>query len=337
MFQKEDQELVRFLPFIGLLALSAVLSLLPDLLVGRAVDHPGFLAPMITVSSLAAVVMSFFAFRSPSVRRLVAYHAVKFLALSIDATLPMMSFFIKGHIDDPYSPLSPVFILLRVTMALISGLGIALVFTSLANQLKQNKAGDYFRISVDSQPTQGFYGMMRHPILCGVLLIVFAGTVFGGNPGFVAACVWSSIVAFFSIRNEDAAKLRCGNDAVVQYIQQTPRMWPTRVGWTNYLRGRSVGRGIPMPLAAADAGQETSADPCAPTDVVFDVRRSADHETPAVSRATLDQVVVALERLSTPSADSPEKQTPNPRSARSPRSPYDTTRSPRSPYDVTFD
>eukprot|EP01116_Phalansterium_solitarium_P001431 TRINITY_DN11228_c0_g1_i1.p3 TRINITY_DN11228_c0_g1~~TRINITY_DN11228_c0_g1_i1.p3 ORF type:complete len:106 (-),score=4.15 TRINITY_DN11228_c0_g1_i1:186-503(-) len=96
MFDKEDQGLVRFLPYVSLSAVSALLSMFTNMIAsghdffcpnGCQGAVPGFVADaldsgplvfsVIFAPSIGAIVMSFVAFRSPSVRRLVAYHAVQ--------------------------------------------------------------------------------------------------------------------------------------------------------------------------------------------------------------------------------------------------------------------
>eukprot|EP01116_Phalansterium_solitarium_P013802 TRINITY_DN3121_c0_g1_i3.p1 TRINITY_DN3121_c0_g1~~TRINITY_DN3121_c0_g1_i3.p1 ORF type:complete len:345 (+),score=50.65 TRINITY_DN3121_c0_g1_i3:180-1214(+) len=338
MFHKEDQGLVRFLPYAGVLALSALLSLLTNVivsgndlicpenceavfpwLIAEALDNTPFKVTLIITLNIGVIVMSFVAFRAPSVRRLVAYHAVQFLAFGLNTVAPILMFLARGGRGLLYDGLGAAVYVLRAAMALISGLGMALVFVSLANQVKQNKSGEYFRISVESQPTQGFYGMMRHPIFCGVVLMTFANTIFGSDFGFLIICALTSVVVFFCMRNEDAAKLRSGNDAVVQYIQQTPRLWPTRAGWANYFRGQSISRGIPMPLASSDDGLEMDVALSAPSGAVFDEPLSADSQRKNSRTAlTLAQVAVALEEDPVPRISRPGTQTRSPRSPGSP-------------------
>eukprot|EP01116_Phalansterium_solitarium_P013805 TRINITY_DN3121_c0_g1_i7.p1 TRINITY_DN3121_c0_g1~~TRINITY_DN3121_c0_g1_i7.p1 ORF type:complete len:366 (+),score=69.97 TRINITY_DN3121_c0_g1_i7:260-1357(+) len=359
MFQKEDQELVRFLPFVCVLGLATLMSVFPVIVVNShdlfcqespscqdvlpelafAFDNMLFTVPIIGIPIIAVVALSFVGFQSPSVRRLTAYHALQFLAFTMCSMAPMISFLAKEGRDDRYDGLGALKYVLRAAMAMVSGLGIALVCASLANQVKQNKSGEYFRISVESQPTQGFYGMMRHPIFCGVLLIVFANTAFGGEPGFYIAGALAIIVVFFCVLNEDAAKLRSGNDAVVQYVQQTPRMWPTRAGWANYFRGQSIARGIPMPVASSDDDLEMTAALSGQSSAEFDealaadatvvqgpartlgLATSVDLEKRQNTLSTLDQVVVALEEDPIRVPATPGTRTPKARSPRSPRSP----------------
>eukprot|EP01116_Phalansterium_solitarium_P013801 TRINITY_DN3121_c0_g1_i13.p1 TRINITY_DN3121_c0_g1~~TRINITY_DN3121_c0_g1_i13.p1 ORF type:complete len:262 (+),score=40.37 TRINITY_DN3121_c0_g1_i13:47-787(+) len=240
----------------------------------------------------------------------------------MNTVAPMVKFIAIADRDGVYDGLGAGVYVLRAALALISGLGMALVFVSLANQVKQNKSGEYFRISVESQPTQGFYGMMRHPIFCGVVLMTFANTIFGSDFGFLIICALTSVVVFFCMRNEDAAKLRSGNDAVVQYIQQTPRLWPTRAGWANYFRGQSISRGIPMPLASSDDGLEMDVALSAPSGAASDEPLSAESQrkNSAGDRTalTLAQVAVALEEDPVPRISRPGTQTRSPRSPRSP-------------------
>eukprot|EP01116_Phalansterium_solitarium_P020038 TRINITY_DN5797_c0_g1_i1.p1 TRINITY_DN5797_c0_g1~~TRINITY_DN5797_c0_g1_i1.p1 ORF type:complete len:351 (-),score=78.83 TRINITY_DN5797_c0_g1_i1:447-1475(-) len=339
MFHSEDRELVRFFPFVGLLLLSFLLGLiLSGIVTGRdllcpdssechldgiyeALDNPVIVAPCIVLPHIVVAVLSFTTFRSPSARRLVAYHVSQVVQFTFVPVLPMFMFLIKGDRYKMYNDLGPLVYVIRAMTSLISGLGLALLLASFANLLKQNKFGGYFRLSVESQPTQGFYGMIRHPILCGVLVISVSNTVFSGDFGYLVACAALCIEVYLCMRNQDAAKLRCGNDGVCQYIQRTPRLWPTRADWVNYFRGQSIARGLPMPLASDD-----SVEMCAPDGAAFDEPLPAFREkSGAVPKISLlDQVVVALEEDSGPSAAKPGTLAPKARSPR-PGSPRNTT------------
>eukprot|EP01116_Phalansterium_solitarium_P013804 TRINITY_DN3121_c0_g1_i5.p1 TRINITY_DN3121_c0_g1~~TRINITY_DN3121_c0_g1_i5.p1 ORF type:complete len:203 (+),score=1.53 TRINITY_DN3121_c0_g1_i5:260-868(+) len=163
MFQKEDQELVRFLPFVCVLGLATLMSVFPVIVVNShdlfcqespscqdvlpelafAFDNMLFTVPIIGIPIIAVVALSFVGFQSPSVRRLTAYHALQFLAFTMCSMAPMISFLAKEGRDDRYDGLGALKYVLRAAMAMVSGLGIALVCASLANQVKQVSACMY--------------------------------------------------------------------------------------------------------------------------------------------------------------------------------------------------